>query len=131
MLGVKFVNHTGVLLDLAKDCEEAVTQLMTLLVERGLQVRRSFDLQVARAAHTGCSCPHHGTSQCNCQMIVLLVYGQGANPATLVVHGRDGQTQVSLVNTPDLRPDDTLEAEIRETLGAQSISHLGVYPHAT
>lgn len=96
--------QTSVILTLQSDSQAVVEQSMRRLDLAGLQVVRSFDLQVARAAHVGCACPHHGTDQCDCQMVVLLVYGQGESPATLVVHGHDGQTQIALVDTPDQRP---------------------------
>lgn len=50
--------------------ENTCTQVLTLvnekLVEAGFRTVQTFDLQTARPAHPGCSCPHHGTSDCNC-----------------------------------------------------------------
>jgi hypothetical protein len=89
------------ILTLQSDSLAAIEQSIRRLDAAGLQVVRSFDLKVARAAHVGCTCPHHGTDQCDCQMVVLLVYGQDGPPVTLVVHGHDGQTQIALVDTPE------------------------------
>ena len=100
--------QTSVIVTLQTDSQAVIEQSIRQLDLVGLQVVRSFDLKVARAAHVGCTCPHHGTDQCDCQMIVLLVYGQHDSPATLVVHGHDGQTQIALVDTFEQRPASQL-----------------------
>jgi hypothetical protein len=107
------------------DCpsEEAVRWIAESLALVDLQVATSFDLRTARAAHTECSCPHHGTAACDCQMVVLLVYGKDAYPATLVVHGRDGRTFLSLADTPGQRPSPRLAATIFSTLSQEAFSH--------
>jgi hypothetical protein len=96
------------ILTLQSDSQAAIEQSIRRLDTAGLQVVRSFDLKVARAAHVGCTCPHHGTDQCDCQMVVLLVYGHDGLPVTLVVHGHDGETQIALVDTPEQRSDPQL-----------------------
>ena len=101
-------------------CEEATAQAVQLLSRAGLRVIRSFDLRSARAAHANCACPHHGTAQCTCQFIVLLVYGQCGTLVTLVAHGHDGQTWLSLVNTPQQSADPRLMAKIAQALSSQS-----------
>jgi hypothetical protein len=104
--------QSSVIIPLQTDSQSAIEQLLRKLNLAGLQVVRSFDLKVARAAHVGCSCPHHGTEQCDCQMVVLLVYDQDGPPATLVIHGYDGQTQIALVDTSEQRPASQLVEEI-------------------
>jgi hypothetical protein len=104
------------ILSLQTDSQTAIAQSVQRLDQAGFQVMRSFDLKVARAAHVGCACPHHGTDQCDCQMVVLLVYGQDEMPATLVVHGHDGQTEIALVDTPEQRPSPQLIHTIRQTI---------------
>ena len=101
---------------LQADCEEAATQAVQLLSSAGLRVMRSFDLRSARADHAECTCPHHGTAQCTCQFIVFLVYGQSSAPVTLVAHGHDGQTWLSLVDTPQQPADMKLAARIAQAL---------------
>ena len=65
------------------------------LTSAGFRVVQTFDLQVARLSHTDCTCPHHGTADCDCQLTVLLVYPQTDEPSSLVIHSRDGHTEVS------------------------------------
>lgn len=106
-------------------CNDALTHVTRALTRTGLRVTRSFDLQVARAAHVDCACPHHGTKQCDCQMIVLLVYGSAtAQPATLVCHGRDGRAELILADAPEQRPTPELEAAIVAALNAEALAGL-------
>ena len=86
------------------------------LITAGFRVVQSFDLQVARLAHPDCPCPHHGTNDCNCQMVVLLVYGKQDNPATLVIHGQDGRSWVSLAGPVGKRFNQHLEVVVRRAL---------------
>lgn len=102
--------------------EEAVRWTTEALALANLQVATSFDLRTARAAHTECACPHHGTAACDCQMVVLLVYGRDTCPATLVVHGRDGRTYVSLADIPGQRPSPKLAATIVATFSLEPFS---------
>jgi hypothetical protein len=104
---------------------------MDTIVKYGLQVTRSFDFQVARSTHLDCSCPHHGTSRCDCQMVVLLIYGERSIPATLVIHSRNGQTELSLVDTPDLRMDTGLENAICKALEDYQACSGELWKHAT
>ena len=90
---------SSVILTLQADSQAAIEYSMQCLDLAGFQVLRSFDLKVARAAHLNCTCPHHGTDQCDCQLVVLLVYAQEEPPVTLVVHGHDGQVQIAVVET--------------------------------
>ncbi len=86
------------------------------LTGAGFRVVPTFDLQVARTAHPDCSCPHHGTDECNCQMIVLLVYDQQDDPVTLVIHGQDGKTWLSLATPVRTRSRQSLESSVRNVL---------------
>jgi hypothetical protein len=88
------------------------------LTEADFRVVQTFDLHVARMAHSDCPCPHHGTSDCNCQMVVLLVYQKKEDPVTLVVHGQDGRTWVSLATPTGQRSNQHLEMLIRRILTA-------------
>lgn len=110
------MNQTIPLLTLQIDPENGLLYVQEALAAAGMEVQRSFDFQVARAAHAGCTCPHHGTERCTCQLVVLLVYGESPAPATLVVHGREGITNFALVDIPASRPDGALAATIREAL---------------
>lgn len=110
---------------LTLDCsgEEATRWTADKLAVADLQVVTSFDLRTARAAHTDCACPHHGTSACDCQMVVLLVYGRDGGPATLVLHGRDGRTHLSLADTSGQRPHPRLAAAIFAALSLDALAH--------
>ena len=118
--GTRNMNQNVQLVTIQADCEEATAQATLLLSSAGLQVVRSFDLRSARVAHAECTCPHHGTAECTCQFVVLLVYGQGGAPVTLVAHGHDGQTWLSLVDTPQQPADMKLAAKIAQALSPTS-----------
>ena len=106
------MSQTTAILTVQSDSETAIKQTLNRLQMAGFQVMRSFDLKVARAAHVGCTCPHHGTDQCDCQMVMLLVYGKGETPVSLVIHGHDGQTQIALVDTPEQRPNQQIVSSV-------------------
>ena len=116
-------------------CCDAVPQVVEVLANNGLVVTQSFDLHVATSPFVrvaelvgqdrfrslltipdNCACPKHGTTGCDCQMVVMLIYGKAAAPATLVAHGHDGHTWLSLANTPEQRPDPALAAMITQSL---------------
>jgi len=81
---------------------------------------QTFDLRDARLGFDDCPCPHHDTSQCDCQMIILLVYGGQAEPITLILHGSDGRTWLSLVNTLAQHADLSLQVSIKKALQINS-----------
>jgi hypothetical protein len=90
------MNHSWTL---TLECDQVAHQLATALVERGFSISRSFDLLSARDSlrnPADCSCPNHGTTQCACQYIVLLVRTKSAEPFPLIVHGHDDRTILSL-----------------------------------
>ena len=92
------MNHLISLLNLHQPTEETVAWAMQRLMACGFRVERTFDLHAARISQVNCPCPYHGTDDCTCQMIVLLVHDQRTQPVTLVVHGHDGQTCLSMVD---------------------------------
>lgn len=122
------MNDSPPFLYLRQPCDEAVAWVFGQISSAGLKVVRTFDLLNARHAHANCPCPHHGTEQCDCQMVVLLVYGNGGlktsggdkspdrQPVSLVAHGHNGQTWFSLVDTPQQRANPLLEAAIRQAV---------------
>ena len=107
---------------LDQPCDRAVGWVIKQINKTGLRVLVTFDLQVARLAHFDCKCPYHGTDQCDCQMVVLLVYSNGKdtfseqNPVSIVAHGHSGQTWFSVVDTPQQRADPRMETAIRLSL---------------
>ena len=71
---------------------------------------------MARLGLHNCCCPNHGTDACDCQMIVLLVYGEVAEPATLILHGNNGQTWISIAECVAQHSDAKLVGCIRNVL---------------
>ena len=116
------------------DCngETAAQATTEALTRRGFRIIRSFDLRSAMAAHAGCECPHHGTAQCTCQFVVLLVYGDpstepalslskgsGGAPVVVTAHSRDVQAQVQIV-----RPTGTGLKAVRDDANSRTDARL-------
>jgi hypothetical protein len=114
------MNDNSPILTLDQPCDDAVHWVVDKVSQAGLSVISTFDLQVARHAQIVCPCPHHGTDQCDCQMVVLLVYADNREPVTLIAHGYNGQTWFSVVDTPQQRADPHVETTIRQIV-AQSL----------
>jgi hypothetical protein len=92
-------------LSINHSCDEALQWTRQQLSQAGLRAVQTFNLHTARLAMHDCPCPNHGTEECDCQMVVVLVYGKVAEPVTLILHGNDGQTRVSIANDPQQRVD--------------------------
>ncbi len=103
-------------LSMSHSCEEALQWSKEQLTQAGLRPVQTFDLHTARAGSQDCSCPNHGTDQCDCQMVVLLVYGNALEPATLILHGSDGQTWFSIVDETSQSTNTTIASAIRNSL---------------
>ena len=118
------------ILILDRPCDDAIDWVARQIICAGLRVTRTFDLHDARRerseVHVDCPCPQHGTQTCDCQMVVLLVYGSDRQPITIVAHGYNGRTWFSVVDTPQQRADPRLEADVRRALTPQSLSPAGL-----
>lgn len=101
---------------IACSCDDTLQWTKQRLSQADLHAMQTFDLHSTRPTLEDCSCPDHGTNQCDCQMIVLLVYGNATEPATLILHGNDGQTWISLAENPNQRTDGTMISAIQEAL---------------
>jgi hypothetical protein len=110
---------------LEQPCNEAAAWVIRQVSGAGLQVLRTFDLQDARHDPAECPCPHHGTDRCDCQMVVLLIYGGDYQPVSLVAHSHDGKTWFSLVDTPQQRADPRMQRAILQALPSESIPQAG------
>jgi hypothetical protein len=97
-------------------CDEAVSWTKTQLSQAGLRVLQTFDLNTARQTLADSPCPYHGTSECDCQMVILLIYGITDEPAALIVQGNNGQTWFSFENYPWHQPDPGLRVTIERAL---------------
>ena len=100
-------------------CDMALQAAKKKLSQSGLRALQTFDLHTARLTQQDCPCPHHGTSQCNCQMVVLLVYQGEHPPATLVIHGNDDTSWFYLINMPQQPIGQHLEKNIQEALSLE------------
>jgi len=102
-------------------CDMALQAAKKKLSQSGLRALQTFDLHTARLAQHDCPCPHHGTADCDCQMVVLLVYGESPEPATLTLHGSNGQTRFAIADDPSQRKDKKLVASIKEALDFKAV----------
>ncbi len=118
------------------DCngETAAQAATEALTRRGFRVVRSFDLRSAMATHADCECPHHGTAQCTCQFVVLLVYGNastgpGGAPVVVTAHSRDAQAQAQIVHDANTRPDPRLVEQVMAALFEAALTVQAGLPH--
>lgn len=98
---------------------KAVTAVLT---RRRFRVIRSFDLRSALTTHDGCECPHHGTARCDCQFVVLLAYGDAAEPVVITMHSRDNRTEAGVVRDAMTVPDPYLAEDVMATLVEAAIT---------
>ena len=110
------------LLTLNLDSKKAVERMTDRLTADGMQVIRSFDLQTARAAHVDCTCPHHGDNECDCQMVILLVYDDQGMPLSLVAHGKDSKTHFALVDPPEQAQERILITKVLQAMALEGFA---------
>jgi hypothetical protein len=103
-------------LSIAFSCDQALQVTRTKLSQAGLLAVQTFNLTTARLGLHDCDCPNHGTKACDCQMVILLVYGEAHEPATLILHGNDGMTWISIANNTFQRVDPRLILSIQHAL---------------
>ncbi len=104
------------MLVMRQEYEAPIAQITQILTGTNLQVVRTFDLKSACTAQPGGICPHHGTAPCNCQLSVLLVYGQADGPVTLTIRQCDGQTSLRIADSPQGQVDPQFVAAIRQVI---------------
>ncbi len=100
-------------------CNEALARLRHSLERKGLRALQTFDLQSARSSGAQCMCPRHGAADCDCQMVVLLIYGEGTAPTALMLHGSDGHTCISFLDGNAGRAESVIEAAVASSIGGQ------------
>ena len=114
--------NTHPFLSINHPCDEALHWVREQLTQAGLRSVQTFDLHAARAGLHDCPCPNHGTNACDCQMVILLVYGESEEPETLILHGNNGETWLSIAETVASKTADSLTDHIITTLsGKQAI----------
>lgn len=97
-------------------CDEALQWTKKLLLQAGLRPIQTFDLHTARVGLQDCPCPNHGKNECDCQLVVVLVYGSASEPVTLILHGNDGQTWLAIADDPRQHADVKLITAIQQAL---------------
>ena len=102
------------------DCETVIRQVTENLAAAGLRVVRSFDLRSACASFADNVCPHHGTAPCDCQLVVLLIYGVMITPVSLILHGHRGQTELQWDEAPHARPGPEGQAYILQAMNGKA-----------
>ena len=100
-------------------CDEALPKVSKQLKDAGLRTVQTFDLHSAMSGMHRCSCTNHGTDVCDCQMLVLLVYGRAVEPETLILHGDSKRTWISLADTVLQTRNPQLQLTIQKALGWQ------------
>ena len=101
---------------------DMLVELRRRLEGVGLRVQQSFDLHCALTNGPHCHCPYHGTERCDCQYGVLLAYGQGTGPATLLVHGRDELFWLTVTSAPSSPSTRDLESAIVQALAGLELA---------
>jgi len=101
---------------LEQPCSNAISWVVSQVKQVGLHVVRTFELPAATHDPADIPYPDHGKDQCDCQMVVMLVYGDANQPVSLIALSHSGRTWFSLVDTPQQRADPRLESAIRQAL---------------
>lgn len=110
------MNSARTLLTLELAFEEALTWLTCQLSAARLRVVRTFDLLETFHDPAECPCPHPPGEVCTCRMVILLVYGEGYLPASLVAQGNSWRTCFALVDNAHQPADPPLERAICQAL---------------
>lgn len=108
--------NTRTFTSLDRSCDDALYWIREQLTQAGLRSVQTFDLHAARTGSHNCPCPNHGTDACDCQMVILLVFGASEEPVSLLLHGNDGQTWLSIVETIATTHTDSLTNRIIDIL---------------
>jgi len=103
-------------LSVNQPCDETSQWTKMQLSQANLRTVQTFDLHTARIGLHDCPCPNHGTEECDCQMVVLLVYGKDTEPETLILHGNDGKTWLCIAEIPNQKKNTNTVTAIRNAL---------------
>ena len=98
------------------DGQAVIPEVTLALAKHSLPVVLSFDLRAAQAGQSACACHTRSTSQCECTLVVLLVYGAAPEPLTLIVSGCGSQTEVRIAQDADVHPDPRLATDVFDIL---------------
>lgn len=103
-------------------CDAVLHWTREQLTLASLRSVQTFDLHAARVGFHDCPCPNHGIDACDCQMVILLVYGESEEPVTLILHGNNGQTWLSIAEPIASSITNTLTEHIIHTLSEKQFS---------
>jgi hypothetical protein len=70
------MDESNPFLVLEQPCSSAIPWVVSRVKQAGLNVVCTFDLLSASYERSDCPYPDHGKDQCDCQMVVMLVYGE-------------------------------------------------------
>ncbi len=83
-----------------QNCDQVIDQVSQQLASAGFQTLPTFNLRTTLPADRCCDTP---PEECECQMVILLVYGKEGPPFTLSLFGEKGTTTVAMNNDPSDR----------------------------
>lgn len=110
------MGHISPFLSIDSSWENALQSIQTRLSRAGFSTVQTFNLHAVRVSSQENGCPTHATEECDCQLVVLLVYGEPAEPATLVLHGNHAKTWLSIPESAVPLPNTGLIGAIRKAL---------------
>lgn len=96
--------------------KEVLLQVKQQLSEAGLRVLQTFELVNAHMDPADCPGRHDGTDECDCQIGVFLIYGEPAEPVSLILHGNDGQSWLSFLDNAHEKVDPRLQSTLEQAL---------------
>ncbi len=76
-----------------KTCDQVIDQVSQRLASAGFQTLPTFNLKATLPAERCCDSP---SGLCECQMVILLVFGKDGPPFTLSLFGEKGTTTVAM-----------------------------------
>lgn len=85
------------LLSIDIPAENIVPAIMIAFQESGISALQTFNLQSA-CAPLDAPCPHHGTTPCSCQLVILMTVDCEGQNRGLIIHGNEGVSEIALID---------------------------------
>lgn len=104
--------------------ENAIVAMTDRFSMHGLHVLVTFDLPFTDNPGMNCTCWRHGSEECTCRMSVFLIYGLGASPISMLAHGYEDRTWLSLVDSLHQPVDSSARDKIISIMA-------GIFPEHT
>ncbi len=83
-----------------QNCDQVIDQISQQLASAGFQTFPTFNLKTTLPADRCCDTP---PERCECQVVILLVYGKEDPPFTLSLFGEKGTTTVAMNDNSSAR----------------------------